>query len=96
MSFKVCILLHIHLLLIPTHSKQFRDAIASTLKGGSQDSDLLHWTSRAALELIGQSMYQGNFPVYFVDVHRLRWPGYMFACASGDLVYSRRLRLQLR
>ena len=36
-------------------SIQFRNAIASRLKGGPQDIDILHWTSRTALELIGQS-----------------------------------------
>jgi hypothetical protein len=34
---------------------QLRDAIASKLKGGPQDIDILHWTGRVALELIGQS-----------------------------------------
>ena len=42
--------------LIPlTSSIQLRDAIGSKLKGGPQDIDILHWTGRTALELIGQS-----------------------------------------
>lgn len=31
-----------------------RDAIAKNITGGAKDIDMLHWTSRTALELIGQ------------------------------------------
>ena len=44
-------------------SIQLRDAIASRLKGSPQDIDIHHWTTRTALELIGQS---GSFCVFLL------------------------------
>jgi hypothetical protein len=54
---------------------QLRDAIALKLKDGPQDIDILHWTSRVALELIGQSglgICQNIFFVQFADAFQLR------------------------
>jgi len=36
-------------------SYKLRNAIASRVKDGPQEIDILHWTTRTALELIGQS-----------------------------------------
>lgn len=44
--------------MVPTFynvTYKLRDAIALKLKGGPQDIDIFHWTSRTALELIGQA-----------------------------------------
>jgi len=35
---------------------QLRDAIALKVKDGPQEIDILDWTTRAALEIIGQSV----------------------------------------
>jgi hypothetical protein len=39
----------------PTEWMQLRDAIGAILEGSSKDIDILHWATRTALELIGQS-----------------------------------------
>lgn len=42
-------------LRLTTLSVKLRGAIASKLQGGTQDIDMLHWSGRATLEIIGQA-----------------------------------------
>jgi cytochrome P450 len=87
-SYKVCAFARVSVLPTSTSPIQLRDAIASKLKGCPQDIDLLHWTSRAALELIGQSVCQKKkIPMYLADLFGLRWPWYCFAYFVG-VIYS--------
>jgi hypothetical protein len=46
---------------------QLRDAIALKVKDGPQEIDILDWTTRTALEIIGQSV--GEFKIYFRSYH---------------------------
>ena len=51
---------------------QLRDAIASRIKNGPQEIDVLHWTTRTALELIGQSglgIWQINMDICLYRLH---------------------------
>jgi hypothetical protein len=41
--------------LVFLNKNQLRNAIALRVKDGAREIDVLHWTTRTALELIGQS-----------------------------------------
>jgi len=51
---------------------QLRDAIALKVKDGPQEIDILDWTTRAALEIIGQSVGELKYIFPFISLTLLR------------------------
>ena len=64
---------------------QLRDTVASKVDNGNQEIDILHWTSRVALEIIGQTVWEiyERTIAHSTDIHAAG-PRYTYLSAIQD------------